>query len=39
MIQFLSRHKNRENSGIYQDLSLVDVKQKYWDAREEFPIQ
>lgn len=38
-IQLISGHKNRESLSIYQDLSLSDVEQEYWDAMKDFPIQ
>ena len=38
-IQLISGHKSRDSLSIYQDLSLSDVEQEYWDAMKDFPIQ
>ena len=38
-IQLISGHKNRESLSIYQDLSLADIENDYWDAMKDFPVQ
>ena len=38
-IQLISGHKSRDSLSRYQDLSLADVDQEYWDVMEDFPIQ
>ena len=38
-IQLISGHKNRESLSIYQDMSLSDIEQEYWDAMKDFPFQ
>lgn len=38
-IQLISGHKNRESLSIYQNLSLADIENEYWDAMKDFPIQ
>lgn len=38
-IQLISGHKDRDSLSIYQDLSLSDIEQEYWDAMKDFPIQ
>lgn len=38
-IQLISGHKNRESLSVYQDLSLTDVENEYWEAMKDFPIQ
>jgi integrase/recombinase XerD len=38
-IQLISGHKSRDSLSIYQDLSLSDIEQEYWDAMKDFPIQ
>jgi site-specific recombinase XerD len=38
-IQLISGHKNRESLSIYQDLSLSDIENEYWNAMKDFPVQ
>lgn len=38
-IQLISGHKSRDSLSRYQDLSLADVDQEYWNVMEDFPIQ
>jgi integrase/recombinase XerD len=38
-IQLISGHKNRESLSIYQNLSLADIENEYWNAMKDFPIQ
>jgi integrase/recombinase XerD len=38
-IQLISGHKSRESLSIYQDLSLADISQEYWDVMKDFPVQ
>ena len=38
-IQLISGHKNRESLSFYQDMSLSDIENEYWNAMKDFPIQ
>ena len=38
-VQLISGHKNKQDLNIYQDLSLADIEQEYFNAMKDFPIQ